>query len=280
MSGFDPGWLDLREPVDHRALAAGPLRRLEARFAGDDQVTVADLGAGSGSLLRALSPRLGTRQRWTLIDADVGLLAHARTRLSAWADHASEDGGRLRLRKGAAEIEVGTCLRDLSADPLPAEAAEADLVTAAAFFDLAGRDWTEVFVARLAKARRPLYAPLVYAGRKSFSPAHPLDGAALDAFNRHQRRDKGLGPALGPTAAEALVEIGRAAGFESHVGESPWRLGAADAGLTQKLARDMAAAIGELPDGPELGEWLAFRLETAKSGGEVAHLDMLLQPAG
>lgn len=278
MSGFDPDWLDLREPADHRSLAENPLARLKALFSGRERVSVADLGAGSGSLLRALAPRLGKRQSWTLIDADEGLLAHARTRLSAWADDWSEDGGRLSLRKGATEIEVVTLVRDLSADPLPAEAAGADLVTASAFFDLAGRAWTEAFVPRLAKAGRPLYAPLVYAGRKTFAPTHPLDGAALDAFNRHQLREKGLGLALGPGAADGLARIAEAAGLACLSAQSPWRLAKTDASLTRRLASDMALAIAELPDGPELSEWLAFRLEHAEAGAEVAHVDLLIEP--
>ena len=278
MSGFDPDWLDLREPADHRALAKEPLARLEALFAERERVSVADLGAGSGSLLRALAPRLGRRQSWTLIDADEGLLAHARTRLSAWADSWAEDGGRLSLAKDAIEIEVVTLIRDLSADPLPAEATGADLVTASAFFDLAGRAWTEAFVARLAAAGRPLYAPLVYAGRKTFAPTHPLDGVALGAFNRHQLGEKGLGSARGPGAADTLAGIAGAAGLSCLAAESPWRLGKTDAAITKRLASDMAQAIAELPDGPELSEWLAFRLEHAEAGAEVAHVDLLVEP--
>lgn len=278
MSGFDPDWLDLREPADHRALAKEPLARLEELFSRRESVAVADLGAGSGSLLRALAPRLGKRQSWTLIDADEGLLAHARTRLAAWADDWSENGGALVLKKDAAEIKIITLVRDLSVDPLPAEAAGADLITASAFFDLAGRAWAETFVARLAAAGRPLYAPLVYAGRKTFAPAHPLDDAALEAFNRHQLREKGLGPAMGPGAASGLAEIAGAAGLSCLAAESPWRLGQTEAPLTQRLASDMAQAIAELPDGPELSEWLAFRLEHAEAGAEVAHVDLLIEP--
>lgn len=277
MSGFDADWLDLREPADHRSLAEAPLRRLAARFAGPEEASIVDLGAGSGSLLRALAPRLGRRQRWTLVDADNALLAHARTRLTRWSDAWEERGTSLALRKGDAEIEVATLRHDLAADPLPAEAAAADLVTASAFFDLVGHDWMREFLARLAEAGRPLYAPLVYAGRKSFAPDHPLDGAALAAFNRHQLRDKGFGPALGPGAPEALERLGGASGFACMTQASPWTLGAGDAPLARRLARDMAGAIAELDDAPALGGWLALRLETATQGVEVAHTDVLLE---
>ena len=43
-------------------------------------------------------------------------------------------------------------------------------------------------------------------------------------FNRHQRRDKGFGPALGPTAATMLARLAAAAGARVVVGRSDWRL--------------------------------------------------------
>lgn len=285
MSGFDAGWLDLREPADHRALARGPLDRLQALFgARRGIVSVADLGAGSGSLLRALAPRLGARQRWMLVERDPLLLRHARTRLCAWADaHADDDDhGVLWLTKGGLRIEVAFLGHDLARDPLPEPVAGvADLVTASAFFDLVGADWLEAFMVRLAKARRPLYAPLIYSGRKTFAPPHPGDAAVLAAFNRHQRGDKGLGPALGPDAPRALAKAAEAAGYACMERDSPWRLEPADGPLVERLVSGMADAVGELPEPPPiLDDWSAFRLAAAKTEGsaEVAHVDLLLEP--
>lgn len=280
MSGFDPAWLDLREPVDHRSLAREPLHALVASFAGRESICVTDLACGSGSTLRALAPRLPPVQRWTLIDHDPVLLAHARERLAAWADAAEARDGRLAMRKGALRIDVSTERRDLAADPLPASAADADLVTAAALFDLVGREWLARFVERLACAGRPLYATMIYDGRKLFDPRHRLDDAVIEAFNRHQRSDKGFGPALGPDAGDALAALGAARGLSSLSGASPWLLGPGDAELMAKLVEGIAHAAAEtadLPDGPT--DWLAGRIAAARTGGgEVGHVDVLLTP--
>jgi len=280
VSGFDPSWLDLREPVDHRSLAAGPLERLTATFGGAP-VSVADLGAGSGSALRALAPRLGGSQRWTLIDSDAALLAHARQRLIAWADAVEAEGETLRLTKAGATIHVVFLANELARDPFPQAAAAADLVVAAAFFDLAGEAWLTAFIERLAAARNTLYAPLIYDGLKRFAPAHDLDQAVLAAFNAHQRSEKGLGPALGPDAARRLAELASIRGYTATAVASPWRLGAADRSLTEALVRGMASAAAEVvtpADG--LGEWRSFRLGAAAGGATVGHVDLLLTPPG
>ncbi|HVI27258.1 class I SAM-dependent methyltransferase [Hansschlegelia sp.] len=280
MSGFDPSWLDLREPVDHRSLAAGPLERLTATFGGAP-VSVADLGAGSGSALRALAPRLGRSQRWTLIDSDPALLAHARLRLRAWADAVEGDGETLRLNKAGATIHVAFLAEELARDHFPQAAAAADLVVASAFFDLAGEAWLAAFIERLAAAQNTLYAPLIYDGLKRFAPAHDLDQAVLVAFNDHQRSEKGLGPALGPDAARRLAELAGAQGYRATAAASPWRLGAADRSLTEALVRGMASAAAQLPAAPDaLPKWQAFRLGAAAGGGAVGHVDLLLTPPG
>ena len=280
MSGFDPAWLDLREPADHAARSAEVLAAVAADFAGPEEVVVADLGSGSGSTLRALAPHLGPRQRWRLIDHDPALLAHARARLSAWADAATDDDGVLRLTREGQEIAVETFALDLSADPLPEAARFADLVSASALFDLVGEAWLRGFVGALAAARRPLYAALSYDGATRFTPAHPSDLAVVAAFNRHQQTDKGLGPALGPEAAETLTRRLQGQECETVVGASPWRLGWRETELTSELVAGMARAVAELPDPPAgLDGWLAFRTEFAGVRVEVGHLDLYARPA-
>ncbi|GBD49204.1 class I SAM-dependent methyltransferase [Methylopila sp. Yamaguchi] len=279
MSGFDPAWLDLREPADHAARSAEVLAAVASDFADLEEVVVADLGCGSGSTLRAVAPHLGARQRWRLIDHDPALLAHARARLSAWADVATDDGGELRLTRGGQEIAVETFALDLAADPLPAPARLADLVAASALFDLVGDGWLRDFVGALAATRRPLYAALSYDGSTRFAPAHPSDLAVIAAFNRHQQTDKGFGPALGPAAAETLARLLRAQGSETVEGASPWRLGWAETELTGELVAGMARAVADLPDAPAgLDGWLAFRTEFAGVRAEVGHLDVYARP--
>jgi SAM-dependent methyltransferase len=281
VSGFDPAWLDLREPADHAARAPDVLAAVVERFGGRGPLSVADLGAGSGSTLRALAPLLGRRQSWTLLDNDPALLAHAADRLAAWADAAERQGDLLRLWRAGAVIEVRAALCDLAREPLPPAAAAADLVTASALFDLVGEAWMQKFVAALAAAGRPLYAALSHEG-VDVEPSHPFDDPAFAAFERHQATDKGFGPALGERAGAALLAAARQAGFQAVSGPSPWRLGPGEsAALKLALIDGWAEAIAATPGvAPEaLAEWLAFRRAAAVEGAvRVRHVDLLLVP--
>lgn len=73
VSGFDPTWLALREPADHRSRNQDVADALAARFALRDSVNVVDLGCGTGSNLRAMAELLPKNQSWTLVDHDPAL---------------------------------------------------------------------------------------------------------------------------------------------------------------------------------------------------------------
>lgn len=276
MSGFAPDWLRLREGADGRARAATLLAKVAARFAGHESLAVADLGAGTGSTLRALAPHLPARQRWLLIDHDPALLEVATLRLADWADEARPEGDALTLRKAGREISVEFRLHDLARD-IESALPEVDLVTASALFDLTSALWMSRFAAAL--ETRPLYAALTYDGADRFTPPHAQDAAALAAFARHMQRDKGFGPATGPQAADILAGTLRQAGYAVELADSPWRLGMEDAALARELLTGMARAVGETGaiEAAVLEDWRAFRLRKAGENGAeviVGHTDL------
>lgn len=281
MSGFSADWLSLREPADHRArnpaLVAALARHLADRPA-DRAVRVTDLGCGTGSNLRALAPHLGPVQHWHLVDHDPALLAAARARLSAWADAAEADGADLVLRAGDRRIRVTLREADLVRDPAAVLDTSPALVTAAALFDLASAAWIGRFAAAVARRGPVFYTALTYDGAEAWEPPHPADAAMLQAFHAHQAGDKGFGPAAGPGATAALRAAFEGAGYRVLTGDSPWRLGAADAALVGELATGAAAAVretGRVPEGV-VAEWLRDRL--AGAACTIGHTDLLALP--
>lgn len=258
MSGFSTTWLDLREPVDHAARDDALLRAVCSELAEKGEVTIVDLGCGTGSTVRALSRHLSSPARWRLVDNDDALLAAARERL---AMH---------------EVSlVEADLRDIAALPLEG----ADIVTASALFDLVSRDWLEAFASALELRGIGLYAALNYDGFTRFEDAHPADGHMLDAFNAHQLGDKGFGPALGPTSPAIIEEVFGAAGFTIESAESPWVVPAGE--LQRQLVEGLATAVREtgLVQQNEIAAWLAHR---SASGGRiwVGHRDVFARPVG
>jgi Methyltransferase domain len=261
MAGFSADWLSLREPVDHRARDTGLVARLAAWAAARDSVSILDLGCGTGSNARALIPHLGSTQHWRLADHDRALLDVAAEKLAA---HSA-------VTVATEEADLSHGIEALLDEPC-------HLVTAAALFDLVSREWLDDMVAALAARRLPLYTVLTYDGVMEWDPPHPADEPIRDAFNNHQHRDKGFGPAAGPAAAAHLTARLSQAGYEVATAPSPWQLGPDDHRLMIANAVGVANAVwqtGQLPES-ELAGWLAFRREGACC--TIGHLDLLAFP--
>ncbi|WP_437970495.1 hypothetical protein WMF04_14910 [Sorangium sp. So ce260] len=277
MRGFALEWLALREPVDHRSRNRDLSSALAAHLGARAQVSVVDLGAGTGSNLRATAPLLGPEQRWTLVDHDIALLAAARAALTRWAETTMDDGDPLVVEKAGRRIAVSFRQVDLAAD-LPAALGRApDLVTASAFFDLVSPEHIARVAAQVAARGAVVHAVLTYNGVQRWSPGHPADSAMAAAFHRHQRTDKGFGAAAGPAAPRHLAEQLERQGYRVLEGDSPWVLGASDAALLEELQSGFARAVSDVGtvDGRTLDAWSRLR----RTGAEVGHTDLLAFPA-
>jgi len=256
VSGFSADWLALRGGADGRARSAELAARLEAHFSGRGQVRVLDLGAGTGANMRAAAPLIRAAQHWVLADNDAALLAQA----------APVAGATLETRAVDLSLELEALF-----DPAP------DLVTASAFFDLCGADWIGRLARAAARARAAVYATLTYDGREEWAPAHPLDAEALAALHADQRRDKGLGPALGPEAHGALAVALGAEGYAVAEAASDWELEAPrDAALIAALAAGSAAAVAPALGEAKVADWRAAR--TGASRVLIGHRDLLAIP--
>lgn len=281
MTGFSAEWLALREPADHRArdqaLQNNICEQLE-NVARTEQraVRLIDLGCGSGSNLRALAPRLPAQQHWTLVDYDPLLLAAARAALVAWADQIISDNAILTLRKSTKTIEVEFVQVDLAQDIERVLAWPADLITAAAFFDLVAEPWLIRFCQAL---RVTLYTVLTYDGNEQWLPAHHADASMLKAFHAHQKTDKGFGVAAGPDASAIMQRELAARGFQVTLAPSPWKIDQAETAFMRALATGSAAAVCEtgLLSTQEVEQWLEARVSAQQCS--IGHWDILATPA-
>ena len=277
MSGFSASWLALREPADHRArhagLKASLLSELGKRVQPGGVLRVTDLGCGTGSNLRALSEGLHPRQSWRLVDYDPALLSEARAQLIQWADRHDESGPILLLQKNGQDIEVLFERHDLNLNLEQVLALPADLVTAAAFFDLVSEQWIERFCRAL---NAVFYTVLTYDGIEEWRPAHPADDMMREAFHAHQGTDKGFGVAAGPRATKVMAHSLASAGFQVQRASSPWTLSPqADRELMSALARGSAHAVSETGRVSEtdIQSWLMARQQAQSC--VVGHEDLL-----
>jgi len=258
VSGFDKGWLALREPVDARSRDKTLLTSAIGAIESTPKRTVLDIGCGTGSTFRTLSPKIEKNVRWRLFDSDPHLLEEAERR----------HGDALELVQGD--------LNDVEVLPL----ADVVLVTASALFDLCSEDFIRRFADRISRNSIGLYAALNYDGEMRWSKPHPLDEVVVSSFNRHQLSDKGFGLALGPKAWKTLADRLSDKGCTVRTAGSPWTMTAAEPDLQRLFLTGIIRAVfeyGEL-DEAEIRDWADFRrrmIDREESLCHVGHQDVL-----
>ncbi len=267
MSDFSASWLALREPYDRRARDPVLLEQVAAAFSDRTSITVVDLACGTGATLRALAPVLRPRQNWRLIDNDLSLLA------------------RIEAPPAAAGVILAPTPVDLARDLELALDGAVDLVTTSAFLDLVSPDWLDRLAVEAAARGLPVYAALTYDGDVVFTPTDPFDDRVMAGFNRHQRIDKGFGPALGPAAARAMATAFTRVGYAVESRPSEWRLGPEDAEIQLELVSGFAAAAREVDEIalPDIVGWISRRRAAVEGGGaglRIGHVDAFARTTG
>jgi hypothetical protein len=264
-----PEWLALREPADAAARSAELADRLAERLRAAGRLVIHDLGGGSGAMGRWLAPRLPGPQHWVVHDRDPGLLART------VADPPGPAGDRSPVTVEARASDIAR----LGPDDL----AGATVIVASALLDMLTAEELAGMLGACTGKRCPMLLALTVVGRVALTPADPLDAPMTAAFNDHQRRTTTAGRLLGPDAAPAAVDLLRGTGADVLVRPSPWRLDAANAGLTAEWLRGWVAAACEQE--PALADaadpYLERRLAQATAGKLavfVDHADVLVAP--
>lgn len=297
---FSADWLALREPADlaarSRILADELARVLTRSVSANDRLGVLDLATGTGANLRALAPHIRGAQDWTLVDLDARLLAEAPARTCGWAVargwEATGHPGRTFVRGPEIDLTVSTGVLDLrhlagSSDVAMASASlivgrfqGCQLVTASALLDLLAEPQVAALARLCHHARAVVLFALTYDGRITCAPPEPDDEAIRALVNRHQRTDKGCGPALGPDATARSAHLLSELGYQVRCEPSDWVLGPESAELQRQLLAGWAHAACEiaLEQSATATAWLTRRLayvDAGRSTVTVGHRDLL-----
>ncbi len=246
---FSATWLSLREPADAAARSMELVERLPAGVR-----TVRDLGCGTGSLGRWLSPHLGDGQHWIMTDRDPELL----------------DRAAAGMPPG---VTVSTQRMDV-ADLAPADLAGTDLITCSALLDLLTAEEVHRLAGVCAEAGVAVLFTLSVTGEVRLAPDDPLDTEVEAAFNTHQRREIEGRRLLGPDAPAVAAAAFQERGARVTVRPSAWRLGPASPELTAEWLRGWVGAAREERPDLALDDYLERRLGSLPHVS-VGHKDVL-----
>ncbi|MGE3840321.1 MAG: glycosyltransferase family 4 protein [Vicinamibacterales bacterium] len=266
-SFFDATWLLERERYDHRARARGLSMRVVAAAARDGSLRAVDLGAGTGSNLRYLSSMCAVEQDWLLVDHDDRLLAELEHRMTGMA-----------TKPHSVALRWHTLCQDLSQLESRMFAGRT-LVTSSALLDLVSEAWLREVVLHCARAGAAVLFALNYTGRWTCQPEDDFDCVVRDLVNRHQRRDKGLGPALGPRAADRAATLLSAHGYQVEREASDWRIPAEAVSVQRMLIEGWARAACDVEGrrSEDVSAWQTRRLNALAAGRSlmaVSHEDV------
>jgi SAM-dependent methyltransferase len=281
---FSTDWLALREPADAAARSERLLQAVAARFAPETNLTVLDVGAGTGSNARYLAERLHPQQQWLLVDHDPSLLIEASQRLRTWGESrglvVSRDEAAWRVEGEGLAVTFTTKLVDL-ADLSSASELFLDrrLVTASALLDLVSAAWVETLASECRVVGAAGLFALTYDGRIHCSPEEPGDDDIRLLVNEHQRGDKGFGEALGPSASTVAAECFGALGYAVEREASDWHLEPDAAELQRQLIDGWSRAAVQIAPARSafIREWTDRRLAHVLDGHSrlvVGHEDL------
>ena len=255
-----PPGCPLREAADTAARSAPLTRAIADALPLDRPVRVLDLGTGTGSNIRYLSPRLPGPQRWLAVDRDPALLAQA---------PAQTAGCEIETR----QMELGTLDH-------PEIFAGRHLVTASALLDLVSEDWLRALADRCRAAGAAALFALTYNGRSRCWPVEPEDETIRGLMNWHQKtHDKGFGVAAGPDAVDAAAECFAAVGYHVRREPSNWILPADGKPIQRLLIEGWTEASLEIrpAEASMIQRWMSRRLNHVDAGRShivVCHEDL------
>jgi SAM-dependent methyltransferase len=319
---FDAGWLALREPFDHAARNVALAQRLADRLPRRPRLLDLGAGTGSlfrflAPIIGRGQDWLLVDSDAGLLDEAFGRTA-AWARRQGFAATAPNDAllvstphGLWRMQAVQRDLATAPSIppsvppsvpsswpgltrpsttlngasgkgRDARVKPGHDErlAFEADAVLCSALLDLVSPAW---LMRLLDTLHVPFFASLTVDGRDVWQPHHPCDPLVFSAFRRDQRRDKGLGHALGIAAPAVALRALTARAFATASAPTDWRVprtalrmqralidGAADAARDADPARARA-----------ITDWQEARLRQAMRGRlaiRIGHRDILAWP--
>jgi len=285
---FDRDWLQERYPFDAEARNKPLESKVLAHFVNQPEITLVDVGAGTGSNCLYFVDQLAQNQKWYLIEQNDALKKATIRRLKDYAAYHKYSFERKKdtitiksIKKKVTVTIINDSLLDL---PKLVNLKTVDLILANAVFDLFSKAQIEQFVTIIVDNQLAFYPTLNYE-EMVFLPSDPFDEVFIEQYNAHMERPQAFGTALGKNASQYMVELFEAKKCQIDTAVSTWRIEPDDIKMHYYLLNFMENALVEMDLAPAMQanfeRWVQRKKDliiTRQQRLEIEHLDIFVSP--
>lgn len=245
-------WHDERFEFDCKARNEKVEQACFHHFFGKNEMTIVDLGSGTGSNCLYFFEKFPAKQNWIFIETEERISKYALKRLTREAESkgyfVNLEGDKLVLKKDEREVHIEYITASFLDLVNLVNLNEVDLVMASAVFDLISFPQFVAFGSVLLEKQLPLLTTLNYA-EMNFESDDPSDPFFIEKYESYMNRPQSFGKAMGKKCPRILVDFFQKQQANLEFGSSIWKLeGKPAKGMNNHLLNFMETATLEVMD--------------------------------
>ncbi len=284
---FDIDWLNERYPFDVEARDKALESKVVAYLANKSELTLVDVGAGTGSNCLYFIKQFPQNQKWYLIEQNGDLKKATIKRLKDYAAYHKYNFERkketIKITAPKRKVTVTIINDSLLNLATLVNLKKVDLVLANAVFDLFSSDQMTELVNLIAANKLAFYHTLGYEGM-TFEPSDPFDDVFVDSYNTHMERPQDFGQALGKKANAFMAQLFEKQDSSVETAASIWQIEPVDIRMHYYLLNFMENALAEMDLAPAMQQnfekWIQRKKELIIMGQQrliITHQDIFVQ---
>lgn len=267
-------WHDERFKYDCEARNQKVEQACFHHFFGKKEMTIVDLGSGTGSNCLYFFEKFPSQQNWIFIEQEEKISRYALNRLGIAADkkgyQVTHGDQSLLLEKEDRRIHIKYITASFLNLVDLVDLDQVDLVMASAVFDLISFSQFVQFGSVLLEKKLPLLTTLNYA-EMNFNSDAPSDVVFIEKYESFMNRPQEFGKAMGKKCPRILVDFFQKQEAQVEYGPSIWKLeGDAAQVMNHHLLNFMEAAshqmITESDDRVLFKDWITSKRDAADDG--------------
>jgi hypothetical protein len=267
-------WHDERFKYDCEARNQKVEQACFHHFYGKNEMTIVDLGSGTGSNCLYFFEKFPSQQDWIFIEKDEKISQYALNRLGIEADkkgyevtHATNS---LVLKKEDRNVKIKYITDSFLNLVDLVDLDKVDLVMASAVFDLISFSQFVDFGSVLLEKNLPLLTTLNYA-EMNFNSDAPSDVVFIEKYESFMNRPQEFGKAMGKKCPRILVDFFQKQEAKVEYGSSIWKLeGESAQVMNHHLLNFMESASNQMIEGQEekilFKDWITTKREAVEEG--------------